>query len=62
MSVLVSCLQVCFICVCRYIHIRMYARKTRWVDTDTLCAHRNTCIRVRVCACVCVYTHVYMYI
>jgi len=62
MSVFVSCLQVWFICVCRYIHIYMYARKTPWAHTDTLCAHRNTHIRICVCACVCLYTHVYIYI
>jgi len=63
MSVFVSCLPVWFVCVCRYIHIYMYVRKTPWAHTDTLCAHRNTCIiRICVCACVCMYTHVYIYI
>jgi len=52
MSVFVSCLRVCFKCVCRYIHIYVYARKTPWTHTDTLCAHRNTYIRICVCACV----------
>jgi len=61
MSVFVSCLQVFFlICVCRYIHIYMYTRKTPWVYTDTLCAHRNTCIRVCVCMCVYVYTCIHI--
>jgi len=62
MSVFASCLQVCFICVCRYIHIYMYARKTPWAHTDTLCADRNTCIRICVCVCVYVYTCIYIYI
>jgi len=62
MSVFVSCLLVCFICVCRYIHIYLYTRMTPWVHTDTLCAHRNTYIRICVCACVCMYTHVIIYI
>ena len=62
MSVFVSCLRVCFKCVCRCIHIYRYARKTPWTHTDTLCAHRNTCIRICVCACVFMYTHVYIYI
>jgi len=61
MSVFVSCLQVWFICVCRYIHIYVYVRQTPWAHTDTLCAHRNTCIRICVCACVCMYTHVYIW-
>jgi len=52
MSVFVSCLQVCFIGVCRYIHLYMHARKTPRAYTDTLCAHRNTCIRMCVCVCV----------
>jgi len=62
MSVFASCLQVCLICVCRYLHIYMYARKTPRAYTDTLCAHRNTCIRMCVCVCVYVYTciHIYM--
>ena len=54
--------QVCFICVCRCIHIYLYTWKTPWVHTDTLCANRNTCIRmcvVRVCVCVHMYTYVY---
>jgi len=61
MSVFVSCLQMCFICVCRYIHIYMYVRKTPWAHADTLCAHRNTCIRVCVCACVYVYACIHIY-
>ena len=55
-------IRVCFICVCRYIHIYTYTWKTPWVHTDTLRAHKNTCIRIYVCACGCMYTHVYMYI
>jgi len=62
MSVLVSCLQMSFICVCRYIHIYMKTWKTPWVDSDTLRAHRYTCTRICVCAWVCMYTHVYIYI
>ena len=51
-----------FICVCRCIHIYMYTWKTPWVHTDTLCANRNTCIRicvVRVVVCIHMYTYIY---
>jgi len=59
MSVFVSCLRVCFKCVCRYIHIYRYTRKTIWTHTDTLYAHRNTWIRIWVCTCVFMYTYIY---
>ena len=48
--------------VCRYMHLCMYTWKTPWVDSDTLCAHRNTCTRICVWAWVCMCTHVYTYI
>jgi len=50
------------ICVCGYIHIYMYTRKTPWVYTDTLCAHRNTCIRICVCMCVYIYTCIHIFL
>jgi len=59
MSVFVSCLRVCFKCVCRYIHMYRYTRKTPWTHTDTLYAHRNTWIRIWVCTCVFMYTYIY---
>jgi len=62
MSVLASCLQMSFICVCRYMYICMYTWKTPWVDSDTLCAHRYTCTRICVWAWVCMCPHVYTYI
>jgi len=54
--------RVCFVCVCKCIHIYMYTWKTPWVHTDTLCANRNTCTRicvVRVGVCIHMYTYIY---
>jgi len=62
MSVLVSCLQMSFICVCRYMYICMYMWKTPWVDSDTLCAHdihTHVSVFVRGCVCIRMYAHIY---
>jgi len=62
MSVFVSCLQVCFICVCVgiYIYICIHERHHGCIQIHCvrIGIHAYVCLFV----CVCMYTHVYIYI